>query len=419
MQLSERMAVSGFGTQMCPNAYVLFAAHVLHSLRLVRDPGVTDANKGFAFAVYHTKETAADAIQQLGGKVLASHPGSKPVRVVISEVKNRLFLGNLRKDMTKEDLQAMISGVARGLEDVEVLPTKVAGDHNRGWCFASFYNHHTADAARKALSPPGFQLHGRPLTVKWAEPKARDEPFASSEPVRALYVTKLPPGANNENLSEIFSPYGTVERIAIPPPKQSAHAEFGFVYYQQRQSALDAAAAMEADPPALLGNRLVVQMAKAQMAPKRPGDYDSAGRGGYGGRGRGPPGGRGYLGGRGPSYPSAAPMMMDPSRMDMGGMTMVPMMLPNGQVGYVLQEGGPGTLGSLGAPPAPGFAPGYAPAPEQYYAPPGGSSHGPMRGPGYAPAGPGHHPYAGRGGDRFGGGPYGGGRGQVPRYNPY
>lgn len=153
--------------------------------------------------------------------------------------------------MTKEDLQAMISGVARGLEvrdhhpvtmmcgtlspsrlclrppqpltegppspkqpdrpscfvqDVEVLPTKVAGDHNRGWCFASFYNHHTADAARKALSPPGFQLHGRPLTVKWAEPKARDEPFASSEPVRALYVTKLPPGANNENLSVRDSP---------------------------------------------------------------------------------------------------------------------------------------------------------------------------------------------------------------------
>mmetsp|Transcript_27935 Transcript_27935/g.49937 ORF Transcript_27935/g.49937 Transcript_27935/m.49937 type:complete len:465 (-) Transcript_27935:646-2040(-) len=378
----------------------------LHSLRVVKDPNSADANKGFAFAVYHTKETAQDAIQQLNGKVLEGFPGWKPVRVVISSVKNRLFLGNVPKDMSKEDIHAALSTAAPGLEDVEVLPTKVAGDLNRGWCFVTYYNHQAAEVARKALLPPGFMLRTSGLTVTWMEPRQQDETRESDEPVRAIYVTKLPPGANTENMKAVFSAFGAVERVAIPPARNSPHPEFGFVYFTERESALKAVAAMETSPPIMLGVKLQVSLARAQMARRPPGQ--DGGRGGFGrGQpmfGRGQPM-RGYMGGRGAGYPAGP--IIDPSSLNMQNMTMVPMMLPTGEIGYVLQE-------------AQGMAPpAFNPAQPGYASPGlGERSHGPIRTP---PPVPGVMPpmygTPGRGGGRFGGSPMGGRGGG--RYRPY
>lgn len=51
----------------------------------------------FAFAVYRDKETAKGAVEKLNATQVPGHPDSKPVRVVISSVKNRLFVGNIPK----------------------------------------------------------------------------------------------------------------------------------------------------------------------------------------------------------------------------------------------------------------------------------------------------------------------------------
>ncbi|XP_075263669.1 uncharacterized protein LOC142355353 [Convolutriloba macropyga] len=254
----------------------------------------------------------------------------------MSSVKNRLFLGNVPKDMGKPEIEGKLRKACMGVENVEMLPGN-GTDANRGFAFVEFYNHAAAEAGRRALAPPGFTLNGRSLSVAWAEPKKEDPSLIATAEIKSIYVTKLPPSANSENLKNLFSCHGTIERIAIPPPKRTPHPEFAFIHFTSRESALSAVEACQATPPELDGNALGVAMARAQPDTRNHSYASMSGRGRGSGRGGmytgGPSGGRsGVMPYGGSPYGG----MAGP---DFSRMAMVPMMLPNGQVGYVLQEG--------------------------------------------------------------------------------
>lgn len=60
-----------------------------------------------------------------------------------------------------------------GVEGIELIVDKETGQC-KGFGFVAFYNNAAADGARKWLSRPGYTVHGRQLTVTWADPKRNE-----------------------------------------------------------------------------------------------------------------------------------------------------------------------------------------------------------------------------------------------------
>lgn len=457
----------------------------VYSIRIPKEPG-TGQNKGFAFCVYKTKEAAAAATGKLNQTELIDFPGKK-VSTQISQVKNRLYIGGIPRELTKESLAALLSADVKGVDNIELLMEK-DGNSNRGFGFVEFYNHACAEAARKKLSRHEYRMQDRAINVTWAEPKRNEQ---LQEQVKAIYVGNLPETVTDSKIKDVFAAYGEVESVVIPRSKEdsSKPRDYCFVHYKDRASALKAVEAGETDKPELDGKLLTVAMAKPQVSSEvRQGSgygynqgygYQNSSRGygpsnsrqgyGYGARGAYQGGSRGRGGGsygrggagRGPSR-SYAPADYGTGyegyeeydeyedygddygyaggygsygSYGSGAMSMIPMVLPSGQVGYVLS----GSSAAAAGPPrrGSGGGSGYGGAARQgsgSYSQGGGySSGGASRGAprGYSSRGGGGGSY-GSGGSSYSGsgsrsGGYGGRGGSsgysrgggASRYNPY
>jgi len=286
-----------------------------------------------------------------------------------------------------------------GVEEVELPLEGPPGDdaapeaRNRGFAFVDFYNSSCAEKARRTIAA-GFAIRGRTLNVSWAEIKASEAGGAAAlAAVKSLYVTGFAAEPTVSALRDAFARFGDVERVAMPPPRPGANAvRFAFVHFKERAGAL--AALDAAEKPELDGKVLEVALAKPSAAeqqrasgpapPSLGGPIGSAvaaatmGRGGVGAGGIAP---RGSYGGPRGQMPLPPPPMMAPH-----GSVMVPVMMPNGAVGYMMQpQGGMGMVMGMGG--------GGAPPPFQ--PPPGNFGRGRGGGRGYGGGrGGGHARYA-------------------------
>ena len=343
----------------------------IFELRLLTD-AATGANRGYAFVVYVRREDAAAAAEALHNAEVKG----RRVRASLSASKHRLFLGGLPKErVSRERLERLLRRAVVGIEAVE-LPGEPPA-RNRGFAFVDFHNTAAAEKARRTLSAPTFTVRGRPVTVSWAEPRADDS--AAIAAVKSVYVSNLPDGCRPDELKAAFEQYGSVERVVIPQSRQGAQAapsasaapaagdaapasaaaaggsppaapraRFGFVHFVERSAAL--AAADAAEKPQLGGNTLEVELAKpvadsGGAQPRVPGASMPQGRSAMGAGGIGPRGGPRHA--QQQMMPPMAPPMAPGMPGLAPGMSLAPMRLPNGQIGYVLQQSGPG-----GPPPA-------------------------------------------------------------------
>jgi cold-inducible RNA-binding protein len=102
-----------------------------------------------------------------------------------------------------------------------------------------------------------------------------------------LYVGSLPYSVNDESLSQLFSPFGTVESAKVITDRETGLSKgFGFVEMASAQEATEAINNLNGS--AFEGRTLTVSNARPQ-APRE------GGGGGF----RGGPGGKGKGGGRG------------------------------------------------------------------------------------------------------------------------
>ncbi|KAK9814368.1 hypothetical protein WJX72_004657 [[Myrmecia] bisecta] len=348
---------------------------------LLTDPGNSQQNRGYGFVNYKALPSATAAMETLTGKEMEEFPGHT-LRVMPSQSKNKVYLGNIPKTMSKEELKAALDAHVKGITEMEVLMSKEFEGQNRGFCFVEFYNHACALQAKKVLSQPSFRLGERQLTVDWAEPR-RDDVQPQTEPIKSVYIGNLPDEVSEDKLKEAFSAIGEVVKIVIPSGKEGTGRktrEYGFLHFAEAASATKAVEDFGKGEfkPELDGIALTVKMAKPQVLPAGPGQgfggrggYGmQSGRGGYGGRsgrgyggydggygggygGGGYGGGYGYdAGGYGYDQGQYGGYGYDASGYAAQGMQMMPMLMPNGQVGYVLQGRG-----------------GYAPGGQQRYRP--------------------------------------------------
>lgn len=304
----------------------------IYEVRLMKDKE-TKENKGFAFVTFTAKDVAQRAIEELHDK---DHKG-RTLRCSLSQAKHRLFVGNVPKGLSEAELTTIIKGKGPGVVNIEMFKDLHDPSRNRGFLFVEYYNHACADYARQKLSSPDFKVDGSQLTVSWAEPKgstSSSDSSSSAAQVKTIYVKNLPENVSKDKVKDLFEVHGEVTKIVLPPAKAGHKRDFGFVHFAERSSALKAVKekyeidgqALEVSMAKPLGDKKPDHSFKPGGAPNYPlpayGGYMGDPYGAYGG---GPGFNQPMIYGRGP-----AP----------AGMRMVPMVLPDGRLGYVLQQPG-------------------------------------------------------------------------------
>uniref|UniRef100_A0A7N0T4C9 RRM domain-containing protein n=1 Tax=Kalanchoe fedtschenkoi TaxID=63787 RepID=A0A7N0T4C9_KALFE len=335
----------------------------IYEIRLVKNKE-TGESKGYAFISFTSKSAAQKAIEDLHNKEFKG----KTLRCSLSESKYRLFIGNVPKTLTEDQFRKIIDETGPGSENIELIKDPQNPTRNRGFAFVEYYNNACADYSRKKMSNGNFKLEGNTPTVTWADPKnAPNSSSSAAGQVKALYVKNIPDNTSTDQLKEVFQRHGEVTKVVMPPSKSgSAKRDFGFVHFAERSSALKAVSSTEIHE--IDGQKLEVALAKPQADKKFDGPLSHSGIHSY------PHPQAGFGGFAANAYGSvgvgygAAPAMQSPMIYGRGampsGMQMVPMVLPDGRIGYVLQQ--------------PGMQMPAAPRPRRHDrgTGPGGGSHG-------------------------------------------
>ncbi|KAL9397090.1 hypothetical protein Peur_011343 [Populus x canadensis] len=311
----------------------------IFEIRLMKDKD-TGESKGFAFVAFKSKEVARKATEELRSK---DYKG-KTLRCSINETKNRLFIGNVPKNLTEDEFRKIIEEVGPGMEVLELIKDPQTPTRNRGFAFILYYNNACADYSRQKMLNANFKLDGHTPTVSWADPKGMppDHSPAAAGQVKALYVKNIPENTSTEKLKELFQRHGDVTKVVMPPGK-AGKRDFGFIHYAERSSALKAV--RDTEKYEIDGQLLEVVLAKPQADKKPDGSYpynigvnpNPVPLPAYSGFAGNPYGSSGT--GFGVAAGFQQPVIYGRGPMP-AGMHMVPMVLPDGRIGYVLQQPG-------------------------------------------------------------------------------
>jgi len=337
----------------------------IYELRLMTDP-IKGKTRGFCFVKYIDSDAPKTAKTELDG---LDFKGQK-LQLNLSTPNTRLYVGNISKTKSKEELYEEFSKITEGLVDVITFPHADDAGSNRGFCFLDFEDHKSASFAKKKLQSKAHNAGSRTrLAVDWADQREEPDEEAMSK-VKTLIVKNLKSETKEETLKTLFSSYGTIEKI-------NKIKSYSFVFYEDRESCLEAIEKLNGVN--VEGNAIEVALAKPPMDKEKYKEVlkkrskkmmSNGGMGPARGRGFGGPGVPPPFMGRGRPFPRGGP----PPHMMRGGPPM--------------KRGGPPMM--RGGPPPPGFM--------------GGRGFGPMRPPPFA--GP---PRGFAGKRKMDGGPIGGG----------
>ncbi|KAH1225217.1 Heterogeneous nuclear ribonucleoprotein Q [Glycine max] len=310
-------------------------------------------NKGFGFVTFRSVELASKAIEELNNTEFMG----KKIKCSKSQAKHRLFIGNVPRSWGVEDLKKIVTEIGPGVTGVELVKDMKNTNNNRGFAFIDYYNHACAEYSRQKMMSPTFKLGENAPTVSWADPKNAESSAASQDggelkiaapaegnTVKAVYVKNLPKNVTQEQLKKLFERHGKITKVVLPPAKSGQEKNrIGFVHFAERSNAMKALKNTERYE--LEGQLLQCSLAKPQADQKSGGsNTQKPGPGllpsypphvGYGLVG-------GAYGGLGAGY--AAPGLAQPMLYGGGqtpsGMAIMPMLLADGRIGYVLQQPG-------------------------------------------------------------------------------
>uniref|UniRef100_A0A8C5XLN4 Heteroous nuclear ribonucleoprotein R n=1 Tax=Microcebus murinus TaxID=30608 RepID=A0A8C5XLN4_MICMU len=197
-------------------------------LRLMMDP-LSGQNRGYAFITFCGKEAAQEAVKLCDSYEI--RPG-KHLGVCISVANNRLFVGSIPKNKTKENILEEFSKVTEGLVDVILYHQPDDKKKNRGFCFLEYEDHKSAAQARRRLMSGKVKVWGNVVTVEWADPVEEPDPEVMAK-VKVLFVRNLATTVTEEILEKSFSEFGKLERV-------KKLKDYAFVHFEDRGAAVKA-----------------------------------------------------------------------------------------------------------------------------------------------------------------------------------
>ncbi|XP_057210582.1 heterogeneous nuclear ribonucleoprotein R [Triplophysa rosa] len=217
-------------------------------LRLMMDP-LTGQNRGYAFITFCSKDAAQEAVKLCDNYEIRS---GKYLGVCISVANNRLFVGSIPKNKTRESILEDFGKVTEGLQEVILYTQPDDKKKNRGFCFLEYEDHKSAAQARRRLMSGKVKVWGNPVTVEWADPVAEPDPEVMAK-VKVLFVRKLATPVTEELLEKTFSQFGKLERV-------KKLKDYAFVHFEERDAAVKAM--QEMNGKELGGEEIEIVLAK-------------------------------------------------------------------------------------------------------------------------------------------------------------
>lgn len=195
-------------------------------LRLMMDP-MSGFNRGYCFVTFVDRAGAEQCVKQLEGFEIK--PG-KSLKANISVANQRLFVGNIPKSKTQEEILEEFSKRTEGLADVIIYKSaEKENQKNRGFAFLDYDSHKTASTAKRKLQSGRVKVWNCDIIVDWADPVEEPDNDTMSK-VKVLYVKNLTSEVTEEMIKEEFSKHGTVERV-------KKIKDYGFVHFDSRDGA--------------------------------------------------------------------------------------------------------------------------------------------------------------------------------------
>jgi len=224
-------------------------------LRLMMDP-MTGLNRGYAFITFTSKDEAMEAVKQLNSLEIA--PG-KSLKVNVSVPNTRLFVGNIPKSKSKDDIINEFDKLSAGLVEVIIYSSPDDKKKNRGFCFLEYESHKAASLAKRRLGTGRIKVWSCDIIVDWADPQEEPDEDTMAK-VKVLYCRNLTAAVTEENLRETFESYGKVERV-------KKIKDYAFVHFEEREQALVAMQQLAGED--LLGAKLEISLAKPPSDKKK------------------------------------------------------------------------------------------------------------------------------------------------------
>ncbi|PIS57725.1 polyadenylate-binding protein, cytoplasmic and nuclear [Candidozyma auris] len=210
------------------------------SIRVCRD-AVTKKSLGYAYVNFHKHEDGERALEQLNYYPIEG----RPCRIMWSQRDpslrrngdGNIFIKNLHPDIDNKALHDTFSAFGR------VLSCKVATDENGNSKGFGFVHYETAEAAEAAIeNVNGMSLNDREVYVgKHVSKKDRESKF---EELKANYtnvfVKNFGVDFSEDQLREMFSPYGTITSLHFEKDAEGKSKGFGFVNFESHDSAVKA-----------------------------------------------------------------------------------------------------------------------------------------------------------------------------------
>ncbi|XP_063853962.1 ELAV-like protein 1 isoform X12 [Scylla paramamosain] len=143
----------------------------------------------------------------------------------IEESKTNLIVNYLPQNMTQEEIRSLFSSIGE-LESCKLIRDKVTGQ-SLGYGFVNYVRQDDAERAINQLN--GLRLQNKTIKVSYARP--------SSEAIKGanLYVSGLPKSMTQQDLENMFRPYGSIITSRILCDNITGLSKgVGFIRFDQR-----------------------------------------------------------------------------------------------------------------------------------------------------------------------------------------
>ncbi|CAB3243992.1 unnamed protein product [Arctia plantaginis] len=196
----------------------------IYEMRLMMD--FSGSNRGYAFVTYTSRADAYRAVKELNGYEIRPR---RHIGVVKSVDNCRLFVGNIPKTKTKEEVLEELSKRVAGIVDVILYKNCYDKRLNRGFAFVEFTSHRAAAMARRELVPGCVKIWDQEVMVDWAEP----EPDIDDEQMNnVLYVRNFQIKTTPETIQAVFE-----AAINTQVERVKKIYDYAFIHFYQRQHA--------------------------------------------------------------------------------------------------------------------------------------------------------------------------------------
>ncbi|RYR36646.1 hypothetical protein Ahy_A09g041606 isoform B [Arachis hypogaea] len=234
------------------------------SIRVCRDL-TKRSSLGYAYVNYSSYEHAANAMELLN----FTHLNGKPIRIMFSQRDPSIrksgfanvFIKNLDTSIDNKALHDTFATFGT------VLSCKVAIDSNgnsKGYGFVQFEKEEAAQNAIKQLN--GMLINDKQVFVGLFVRRQERAQTNGSPKFTNVYVKNLSETQTDDNLKQLFSPYGTITSATVMKDMNGKSRCFGFVNFQSPDSA---AAAVEKLNGTTINDDKVLYVGRAQRKAER------------------------------------------------------------------------------------------------------------------------------------------------------